>query len=90
MRSAHEPDETKPTHEEEDRKGRYADSPTPERPIGERGGSLPDNSLTPREVEILRLVVRGRTNQQIARTLSISVSTVKRHLTPRQHKAGGS
>ena len=59
----------KATHEEEDRKGRYADSPTPERPIGERGGSLPDNSLTPREVEIRSLVVRGRTNQQIARTL---------------------
>jgi DNA-binding NarL/FixJ family response regulator len=31
-------------------------------------------------VEVLRLVVRGQTNQQIARNLSISVSTVKRHI----------
>jgi DNA-binding NarL/FixJ family response regulator len=66
--------------QDEDRKGRSADSSTSERPIGDRGGSRPDNSLTPREVEILRQVVRGQTNQQIARALSISVSTVKRHL----------
>ncbi len=66
--------------QDEDRKGRSADSSTSERPIGDRGGSRPDNSLTPREVEILGQVVRGQTNQQIARALSISVSTVKRHL----------
>jgi DNA-binding NarL/FixJ family response regulator len=66
--------------QDEDRKGRSADSSTSERPIGDRGGSRPDNSLTPREVEILRQVVRGQTNQQIARALSISVNTVKRHL----------
>jgi DNA-binding NarL/FixJ family response regulator len=28
-------------------------------PLGERGRSRPDDSLTPREIEILRLVVRG-------------------------------
>jgi DNA-binding NarL/FixJ family response regulator len=49
-------------------------------PLGERGRSRPDDSLTPREIEILRLVVRGQTNQQISRNLLISVSTVKRHL----------
>jgi DNA-binding NarL/FixJ family response regulator len=36
--------------------------------------------LTPREVEVLRLVARGRTNEQIARSLLVSVSTVKKHI----------
>jgi DNA-binding NarL/FixJ family response regulator len=46
----------------------------------ESAGSRPDASLTPREAEVLKLVVLGRTNQQISRSLSISVSTVKRHV----------
>ncbi len=69
----------KATHEE-NRKESSEDPSTSERPVGDREGSLPDDPLTPREVEILRLVVQGQTNQQIARTLLISVSTVKRHL----------
>jgi two-component system, NarL family, response regulator LiaR len=68
------------THEEEDRKGESTHSSTSEMPIEERGKSRPTEFLTPREVEILRLVVQGQTNQQVARTLLISVSTVKRHL----------
>lgn len=36
-------------------------------------------SLTPRELEILQLIVDGHTNQQIARTLGISEKTVKTH-----------
>jgi DNA-binding NarL/FixJ family response regulator len=70
----------KGSHEEEDRKGQAVRSSTSERSLGERGGSRPADSLTPREVEILRLVVQGQTNQQVARALSISVSTVKRHV----------
>jgi DNA-binding NarL/FixJ family response regulator len=46
----------------------------------EDAGSRSEASLTPREVDVLRMVVLGRTNQQIARNLSISVSTVKRHV----------
>ena len=58
-----------------------ADCSTSERPSEERAGlSRLGGSLTPREVEVLRLVVRGQTNQQIARELLISVSTVKRHM----------
>jgi DNA-binding NarL/FixJ family response regulator len=36
--------------------------------------------LSPREVEVLELLVRGQSNQQIARELSISLSTVKNHV----------
>ena len=36
--------------------------------------------LSPREVEILELLVRGQSNQQIAGDLSISISTVKNHV----------
>jgi DNA-binding NarL/FixJ family response regulator len=66
-------------HKEQE-EGRSADSSTTERPFEEGAESLLGGTLTPREVEVLRLVVRGQTNQQIARALSISVSTVKRHM----------
>jgi DNA-binding NarL/FixJ family response regulator len=36
--------------------------------------------LTRREVEILRLIARGRTNRQVAAELGISENTVKNHL----------
>lgn len=37
-------------------------------------------TLTPREVEVLRLIARGASNRAIADTLYISVHTVKRHV----------
>ena len=40
----------------------------------------PVEPLTPRELELLRLMKHGQTNQQIAQNLSISVSTVKNHV----------
>jgi len=43
------------------------------------GGGRPDG-LTPREVEVLRLVAAGRTNPQIAAELFLSEKTVARHL----------
>jgi DNA-binding NarL/FixJ family response regulator len=54
--------------------------PASGRPLGEIGRSQLASPLTPREVEVLRLVAQGRTNQQITRNLSISLSTVKRHV----------
>jgi DNA-binding NarL/FixJ family response regulator len=37
-------------------------------------------SLSPREAEVLQLMARGYTNQQISRELFLSVSTVKKHV----------
>ena len=36
--------------------------------------------LTPQELDVLILLMAGKTNQEIAETLSIKVSTAKRHL----------
>jgi DNA-binding CsgD family transcriptional regulator len=43
-------------------------------------GSVSTHALTVRESEVLRLVAQGRSNQDIAAALFISVSTVKSHL----------
>ena len=44
--------------------------------------------LTPREVEVLRLIAAGRTSKEIAAELVISVSTVDRHTTHIYTKIG--
>ena len=44
------------------------------------GGSPPDGVLSPRELEVLRLVADGRSSRDIAEVLSISRHTVRRHL----------
>ncbi|HET8786471.1 MAG TPA: response regulator transcription factor [Candidatus Limnocylindrales bacterium] len=46
--------------------------------------------LTPREIEILRLVAEGLTNAQLARRLSLSEQTVKFHLSNIYRKTGAS
>ena len=53
---------------------------SPTRPLAPSQEPLLPCSLTAREAEILRLMSRGHTNQQIARDLLISVSTVKKHV----------
>jgi ATP/maltotriose-dependent transcriptional regulator MalT len=52
--------------------------PSPEHPAG----------LTPREVEVLRLVAKGLTNAQVAQELYLSPRTVHRHLNSIYHKIG--
>jgi DNA-binding NarL/FixJ family response regulator len=51
-------------------------------PIGRRAKVDRETAggLTPREVEVLRLVARGQTNRAIAEALDISEKTVARHL----------
>jgi DNA-binding CsgD family transcriptional regulator len=44
--------------------------------------------LTPREVEVLRLISAGRTTRQIAETLTVSRATVERHITSLYRKIG--
>lgn len=55
-----------------------AEGPAPART--QTGGATPAG-LTQREVEVLRLIARGRTNQEIADELSLSERTVARHIT---------
>jgi DNA-binding CsgD family transcriptional regulator len=38
------------------------------------------HGLTPREVQVLRLVAAGRSNKEVADALSLSVKTVERHV----------
>jgi DNA-binding NarL/FixJ family response regulator len=47
--------------------------------------ALPD-PLSPRELDVVRAVARGRTNAEIAAELFVSLSTVKTHLTNIQAK----
>jgi ATP/maltotriose-dependent transcriptional regulator MalT len=53
------------------------------------GGSSPDG-LTLREREVLRLLAQGRSNQEIAAELVLSVRTVERHISNVYGKIGAS
>jgi DNA-binding NarL/FixJ family response regulator len=55
---------------------------SPPAPSGDDGG------LSPREVDVVKLVARGLTNAEIATQLFISVGTVKTHLGSVQTKLG--
>ena len=44
------------------------------------GPAAPSEGLTKREVEVLRLVASGSTNNEIANGLVLSVRTVERHI----------
>jgi len=57
-------------------------------PVKSSTARQPDPQLTDRETDVVRAVARGRTNQEIAAELFISVSTVKGHLATIQNKLG--
>jgi DNA-binding NarL/FixJ family response regulator len=44
------------------------------------GSDRPEDTMSPRELEVLRLVAQGLANKQIGRALGISERTVKAHL----------
>jgi DNA-binding NarL/FixJ family response regulator len=44
------------------------------------GAAGPDDDLTPREAEVLRLIAGGQSNREIARSLFVSEATVKTHV----------
>jgi pimeloyl-ACP methyl ester carboxylesterase/DNA-binding CsgD family transcriptional regulator len=54
------------------------------------GQALAPEGLTPREVEVLRLVAAGKSNRQIAEELQITVNTADRHVSNILTKIGAS
>ena len=62
--------------------------PTAGAPTVTTRGTPPNTSLTPREREVLRLVAAGRSNKEIARTLTITERTAKFHVTSLLNKLG--
>lgn len=52
----------------------------PPGPAGAAAGPAGDSDLTPREVEVLRLIAAGQSNREIARSLFVSEATVKTHV----------
>jgi LuxR family transcriptional regulator, maltose regulon positive regulatory protein len=70
-----------------------SDAPAPKQPAAPAGrvtaGALASGqTLTTRELEILRLIAAGLRNQEIAGHLSISAATVKRHIANAYGKLG--
>jgi DNA-binding NarL/FixJ family response regulator len=45
----------------------------------ENGSPEPDDRLTPRELEVVKLIAEAFTNRQIAATLKLSEKTVESH-----------
>jgi len=58
--------------------------------LGAPAGEQPVGGLSPRETEVLRLVARGLSNEDIARQFVLSVRTVERHVANVYAKIGAS
>jgi DNA-binding NarL/FixJ family response regulator len=57
---------------------------------GEQTGTSIPHGLTPREAEVIRLIAAGKSNQEIAAQLVLSVRTVERHISTIYEKIGAS
>jgi DNA-binding NarL/FixJ family response regulator len=78
--TSREPPEDAPEEAEGEGDEPLTTHPVATRPGGHQagsGGAAQIESLTPREVEVLKLLSQGQTNPQIAQNLLFSVSTVK-------------
>jgi LuxR family maltose regulon positive regulatory protein len=79
-------------HEAAEREARAADDAL--RTLGARpaatDAAAAPAGLTARELEVLRLVARGRSNQEIAAELVLSIRTVERHIANIYDKIGAS
>jgi len=56
----------------------------------ELAGHVDENALSPREIEVLRLVAQGSSNKRIGNTLHITEDTVKAHMKAVLAKLGAS
>jgi LuxR family maltose regulon positive regulatory protein len=61
-------------------KNRVSPSAVPDSQLSILNSQLLAEPLSDRELEVLRLIAAGHSNQAIADTLIIAVSTVKRHI----------
>jgi DNA-binding NarL/FixJ family response regulator len=59
-------------------------------PASEPAEPLNPDGLTEREIDVLRLIAAGRTNQEAADELHLSVRTIERHVTNLYAKIGAS
>jgi DNA-binding NarL/FixJ family response regulator len=53
-----------------------------------RGDEIPDDPLTPRELDVVKLIAEGHTGEEIAEILFISKKTVDRHRANMLEKLG--
>jgi DNA-binding NarL/FixJ family response regulator len=60
----------------------------PERAHTELAPDRPAEELSPRERDVIRLAAEGRTNEEIASALTLSIRTVERHLSNTYAKLG--
>ncbi len=60
----------------------------PQSPPPSPAGDLPETVLTPRETAVVEAVARGLSNKAIAAELSVTIATVKFHLTSAYRKLG--
>jgi len=60
-------------------------SPIPSAAAGQQGPSPHDLGLTERQVDVLALMMQGKSNKAICRTLDLAEPTVKKHVTAVLH-----